>query len=558
MASVGGGAIGNYIHLTWAGYEGTYRQTVEQRHKKGFQARTLHEKWKQARLNEEEKIKSYQSRYASMLNENELQKVETNYNKFLEIAKKIGNKQDVDEAEQNIYDELVRDMDDYLQNKYPGMVIDYCKLNATSTNYYNLEKTKGKNANSSTSTGYLKGYDNTKRDNNISNTIIQRRLDELYKAAEKMTKDNTTLGSQFKNQVDAVQRAVDELYKLSELDKKNNAKKYVKTSTLKAAPSIVLEGKDYNIISAINHLIAQARYPGSKAIGDLFETFLVVVGGKYACDRALLEANTTITDFIKKHKVGDTGGHSGTNLDTITKTLRKGLVSGISEKFLSKDGSFIMDADISQQDKIDCTLTFNGKPLNISAKNYNIGAAKNRKDGISLVSGTNLLTMLQDESPDFVNHYINLVIPHLESIKDANSYSTKEIGGYKEMNELVEKLILIKSFTGVNMSKNYDGMTLQQGTANIFAINDNQTGHIKLYSMEDMIDRALKTYTTKNHGTIKGANIEGIPPRGITQRYINPKARGFERVTAIRQRIEEIINKMHQAKISAHLSASAL
>jgi hypothetical protein len=199
---------------------------------------------------------------------------------------------------------------------------------------------------------------------------------------------------------------------------------------------------------------------------------------------------------------------------------------------LSKDCS---EKTTVSQGKVDVEIKWRGKDLKISAKNVNF----NNKY-IQLVSGTSLLNLLQDEPVDFVNHALNILSNHIDDnmpfVREKNLSKMRV-----EMQTEIRLIILYKALTG-DIGK--------RTKANLFIINDNRTGNVKVFEIADIIDKVIQKAEKENF-SVRGVSITG--GFGYNMQYFkNEKASSSE------ARISSLLADVHSRKISVALNTSIL
>lgn len=150
----------------------------------------------------------------------------------------------------------------------------------------------------------------------------------------------------------------------------------------------------------------------------------------------------------------------------------------------------------ASQGKVDVELVWKGKDVKISAKNVNLG-----NQYVQLLSNSSLLYLLQDEDSDFVNHALNILASH--SNKGSNETSGKGnitlLRG--SMIDELRLIILYKALTGdVN----------NRTAANLFIVNDNKTGTVKVHNVLDIIDKASENLS--NAISVKGLAKSSFKP----------------------------------------------
>ena len=145
------------------------------------------------------------------------------------------------------------------------------------------------------------------------------------------------------------------------------------------------------IISALN----SGQLPYAGAIGEAFEDVLAF---------ASMFGNEVTGKTIKDSLVGLTG-KSSVKIDTkffdknfvnfdVLKTAFKGYK-------INENTSIEFESHNETQNKVDVIFDFQGQTYNISAKNYSL---KGAQDAIHILSGASMLSLIQDENPNFINH----------------------------------------------------------------------------------------------------------------------------------------------------------
>ena len=179
----------------------------------------------------------------------------------------------------------------------------------------------------------------------------------------------------------------------------------------------------------------------------------------------------------------------------------------------------------ASQGKIDVTLDWQGKELNISAKNVNLD-----NDWVRLVSDSSLLYLLQDEDPQFVNHFLNIFATHGQ--KGSNKASLTAFRN--RMLEEVKLILFYKALTGD---------TYGRKAANVFILNDNRTGRVKVYSIPDLIDKVAQK------------PIKGIQLNGKTFTASTSLKNNWHRDSA-QARIGTLLAEAHSKKVKVSINAS--
>lgn len=195
-------------------------------------------------------------------------------------------------------------------------------------------------------------------------------------------------------------------------------------------------------------------------------------------------------------------------------------------KYITKQlASDVFETTRVSQGKIDVEIKWNGKDAKISAKNVNLN---NRY--VQLLTGSSLLYLLQDESADFVNHALNILSSH------PRGKGNKTVADMRPaMIEELRLIILYKALTGdVN----------NRASANLFVVNDNKTGKVRVHDVYDIISKASKNLSSSV--AIKGLSASGFK-QFRNQQAPTPAAR-----------ISGILADVHSRKISVGLKTNLL
>lgn len=189
------------------------------------------------------------------------------------------------------------------------------------------------------------------------------------------------------------------------------------------------------------------------------------------------------------------------------------------------------------QGKIDIFVDLNGEKVGASLKNYNLSSTNTAFNYITLVSNTNLLYILQDLGSIFVNHYLNLNAQH----RTARNNVREKIDESKRKESLdaLRAIILAKGLTG-NMYK--------RNSADLFILNDNQTGKTRVYSMRGLIDKI------EQFGYGSSSVKIGQKPIMNQNLFVNSSLSDDDRLGMMR--ISALINSLHKLQVHAALEKS--
>ena len=252
--------------------------------------------------------------------------------------------------------------------------------------------------------------------------------------------------------------------------------------------------------------------------GDLFE-HMIAYAPKVAEQEAFIAANRVLG------KVSEQASLSSQNFDS----------KFITKRF-SKD---CIEKTTVSQGKVDVEITWNKKEAKISAKNINLSSGY----WINLVSDTSFLSLLQDEDTDFVNHVLNILAFHKKPRKNEegfNSYSQDSA----QINLL--KKNIIKELRLMFFYKALTGDFNNRNKANLFVINDNQTGKVRVIDMNELLLKATKRWNSL------GNNMSAFKIEGVTQSFKLLKNEKLEEGPA--GRISRLLADAHSRKINVALN----
>lgn len=323
-----------------------------------------------------------------------------------------------------------------------------------------------------------------------------------------------------------INKIYDELSQITNIAKKELQKNGLninefnqKLEVEKGKNSQSLANQTYNLITTINKTISMLTPPVYLQKGNLFE---------YGAALAGVMANGIAEDNIKETLQKGLLGVQGDKRSPTKIDFKKFFMDGITENMYMNKWNIDFDNETAvsfmpSQEKIDILVTLGGKPVGISAKNYNFNLGYN----LQLLSGSSLLYLIQDENTNFVNHYLNLVAQHPKS-------SISLSGNFNAAHEAMKFTILYKAFSGD---------TYGREKASLFLVNDNsKPGGVKLYEMSDLIDKAYRNIEAY-------AIFKNLPAyESVKNRWKNTPE----------ERIASFLSEIHKYKISVSLSPSIL
>ena len=284
-------------------------------------------------------------------------------------------------------------------------------------------------------------------------------------------------------------------------------------------------------VTAINKMVSMVNGVQNLQKGTLFEmliAFAPLVGKDYSTKELKKAIQSTVGTSGKSKVVFDPKDFmEGMNLAVILN--RQGNNYKINNN--------LYQSTIASQDKVDVILNWNGKKVNVSAKNLNM-LDTNVNPYVHLASQSSLLSLMTSMNSAFVNHYINMISVH--KYTKNKLIQLQNIPEYQEVKELLKLSLLISAFIGYkkNASK-----------ATTFIINDNKTGRVKIYDISSLIKRIYEMNHSDNKTFLIEPAIENII---LNNRYIEGKG------DAYKTRIGNVLSELHGYKISVKFKKSAL
>lgn len=206
-------------------------------------------------------------------------------------------------------------------------------------------------------------------------------------------------------------------------------------------------------------------------------------------------------------------------------------VSNFSDKYLTKEFKNILETTHVSQGKIDVEMQWAGKDIKVSAKNVNLNHRY-----VTLLSNSSLLFLLSDEPAPFVNHALNILASHRAGEKKDSSSSKSIVKGMRS--SIIDELRLIIFYKALT------GDVGGRRSANLFVVNDNKTGKVKVYDVHSLIDNANKNLT------------RGIAVKGITKGM--KELKNDWNNGSPEARISGLLADVHSRKISVGLNTSLL
>ena len=241
------------------------------------------------------------------------------------------------------------------------------------------------------------------------------------------------------------------------------------------------------------------------AKGDFGEAFVALCS-----DQAQKISGESLTKFLHSmkdvHIIGD------------IKTAPSVVKDQIYIKEDTKLGKILLKG-IPTQNKVDCSITVNGEDIFASVKNYREKTISGKQYIEPHLQTVNLIypLMFINQEGDYGNHWLNLHVAHIDNrVKERNA----------ELEKLLKKEIAFEALSSGNPFK--QGVT----NANVFVVINSQKGTVFVKSISSLL---------KNYEYFHGLD-------DISSKIINN-----EIASSYEQRVENILNNVHQQKISVSL-----
>lgn len=283
-----------------------------------------------------------------------------------------------------------------------------------------------------------------------------------------------------------------------------------------------------SILKEYNQLVAITKYPGEKELGDIGEAQLAILG-LYMQDKS---QNIT-KDLIEKTIVGKQHLSTNTNFSYLGQDVAKAF-----NGTFSINGNQVNFRTHSPQ-TIDVIFTIpeedgGQQEIRASVKNYENATASSRN--ISLIDGTNLVSMLTFGVENFGNHYLNVITQH--SPKPGLIDTPK----FEDMERELKRLTMARGLIGYRGNNSGIG---EQNYANTFIVNDRigGKGRFRVYSIKDLAQTAwadIDQYTA----------LEGLPNRGDIKNVWSNSGPEY--------RLAKILQDVHAIKLKMSLKGKAL
>lgn len=460
-------AIGDYVHLTYAGY-------VKE---KGEDRGPFFEYCGSALTIREKHFNQWIDKQFSPIKEELEQELQKNLLLLKSFKDNKGNISMVEENE--IAMALIEDLWNELETKY--LTVD--KIAATSSglmdsaSFFSGTNT-GKNGANTFRQQMTVGNINTQIQNLLNDTLdtINKEIFSILSEDDLETKKINDTISKTRNKLNSFMLNLNQKMKVIDTSSQKNTfnilqkifkdlqKELEKNEELNT--SINLMNKLNKIAYGLTRGITENQYKG-----DISEALIAVIARRMS-GIALKESNKTISSVMVS---GQERSSRGIDTNNFIRGLNWENILADKESFKRPFGEFIVSAD-AVQDKVDIKIELEGgEHTYISAKNY---SAKSLKDGVTNKSASFLSLIQNENGNNLINHYLNLNAVN-------GGRATLEPNAEK-YNNFIRKITIAKLITGYSTIVGLNSQTMS--VANVFAVFDSTNYTVNLYDMKDVLN----------------------------------------------------------------------
>lgn len=511
--------FGDYIHYNYKNYlkYGTAKKTDGR---------------KQGEANFSAMLSSYSSKILNLSKQNAsrewCKKLEDNLNYFSGFGNLKGGTVDLDPEQiqklQNILTEIMSESFDIAQNGIDfnsGRVSLKSALNKTMPGMYKLSSIARSHA----------GYTTGKQEVAFSLGNLRKRADmALAYARQFLEQKKQPRGNDLEQMVNKLQAERDKFFQEFEPE----AVGLIGVNEAKWKEAATFQDSIKELAKAC--LFRQAI---SLCEGQLEEYIVAAISGVLEGEINLNESELAKSLIIKRASPANARGQNQMLRSTIYTKLdplwESQVLKGSSYKPFSASGSddIISYKTNASQKKVNVDLMIGGA----SVKSYNLKGDYTTKVGISLVSQTNLLTILL-QYPVFANHYLNVA-----GVNSTHSSS----GLLYQANAALKQLVFLTAISGA-LYKDAGNF------ADYFIVKDKSTGKHSVYLISDLLEKVMRNLDLV---TIK-TNTQEIT-RGTTwsNEWVGYSNHSDPSMQSAMIRIARL-SKQLQTNISVHMNPMAL
>ncbi len=500
-------AIGDYVHLTAAGYYKHGTERFDENKSNFSQVPKIFQSQKDSLRKSMQKKRANELLSATQQNE---------LSQALELLMRPAGSQDqiqqLNRIWQSMLGEFSKEFNDSLgnvQRQCANVFADSALGN--NTNALKMIETRAKKGQQSRKV-YLQ-------------TILKRIkiIQQLMSKAEK-----TTQLEQLKSQLNEIYKNLAIASNQSEQALKNTGydlatQQVVLSPEIDMSNLLLVEQQYEGVVKALNKIIAKTSGSANLQKGTLFEYMIAIA--PLVCKKTTVD---NLENFFKNSVVGTTG-KSAVSIDS-SKFFEGVKLGDILKNYQQQVNNHLYVSNSVSQDKVDVIMQWNGKQIPISAKNINLRSGKD----IHLVSGASLLAMVADLNQNYMNHFLNITAQHNFS-RDTRTIQPALLN---QAHTSLKEILMLEALQGYKTGARQ---------ADFFVVNDNTTGKVKIYSVAQLVLDAIGQVDNFIKVTTNGDNpIEEV-------RFSND----FQ-LKDYSQRITKLVGNVHAQKISVSLNPNML
>ena len=458
-------AIGDYVHLTYAGY-------VKE---KGEDRGPFFEYCGSALAIREKHFNQWIDKQFSPIKKELEQELQKNLSLLKSFKDNKGNISMVEENE--IAMALIEDLWNELEIKY--LTVD--KIAATSSGLIDSASffsgtNVGKNGANTFRQQMTVGNINTQIQNLLNNTLdtINKEIFSILSKDDLETKKINDAVLKTRNKLNSFILNLSQKMKVIDTSSQKNTFNILQ-KIFKDLQEELEKNASINLMNKLNKL----AYGLTRGItenqfkGDMAEA-LIAITARRMSGIALKESNKTISSAMVS---GQERSSRGIDTNNFIPGLDWEKIAD-KESFKRPFGEFIVSAD-AVQDKVDIKIELEGgEHTYISAKNY---SAKSLKDGVTNKSASFLSLIQNENGNNLINHYLNLNAVNGGSA--ARATLKRNADAY---NNFIRKITIAKLITGYSTIVGLNSQTMS--VANVFAVFDSTNYTVNLYDMKDVLN----------------------------------------------------------------------
>ena len=329
------------------------------------------------------------------------------------------------------------------------------------------------------------------------------------------------------------------------------------------------EKEIFHINEVINDIyqaeeIISTGYKLSEQKGELLEiaikyaSILPQLIDKLANNSANENIEKIVNDLIK-NSISKNVGRMGSAVEVDLNLFDNGIGNFLELPSYTRSGNTLsFQSGKTVQDKTDVIFSFGlNKPIyNISAKNVNLdpNIPKKFRHNIHLVSDSSLLYMLQYANPTLANHFLNIAVKQQNEIKDSPRKKEKNTPKGTKTTAITTDFIntVHKELEMFLIFEAFSGNIGTRRAASIFLVNDNSTGKVKVFNIENIMQN-LYNYKNDNLKLFQVKLKNGGEISSLQNTLDNQFC-----ASGPKERIAKILQQVHQQKISVSFDPNYL